>query len=600
MQEFGFEWPEDVSIQTAHLYCYRHHDEFNPNLLPKHVHLEKALRGIWPEKFSNGDTGYVWSEWSERRVHAWCYNEFMTWWGPAASAKSTDGAILALCDWLAAPDKTSVTLCSTSIEGLRQRIWREVVRFHSIAKMQDPGLFGAFRKQPPTLAYEPDDNDTAASTINAIFGIAMPEGSDENAMRNAFGKHNRYNILILDEMQMMHPAAMNAYDNTSAGGIINRFLGMGNPWSRLDGLGKASEPMGGWNSINPSMESWKTKRGICLYFDGLKSPGITDPKRYHFLVCQKDIDAMTIDPGVDSPRFWSQRRGFCPPEGMTETVLTNNFISKFDMTGKAIWLRKPKVIAGFDPAFSSGGDRACYVGADVGEERSGKTVLQVRPPEYINLSLADNGEPLTYNLANDVIDKLIRDGITPGDMSMDTTGAQRALADIIDILWRERVAKTPGLGTGTTNRISFGGAAAKEQFSLTDRSLSHDLFGNKVTELWMLFREYGMGGQIRGLDETAGLEFCSRLVLKKIFGGKVTVEPKVEMKTRTGGKSPDTADADVCVAHHVRYVMGIMPGGVAGAIAIKRFNDLERDLSLDYSDPTYTEEDSIGDALDIF
>jgi len=598
LNEFGKEWEEDVSEATMHLWCYRNHNQYDANLLPKHEHFIKAIKAIWPEKFSNGEDGYVWSEWAERRAWSWCYNEFQCWWGPAASAKSTDGAVFSLTDWFGAPDKTSVTLCSTSLEGLRQRIWREIVRYHSMAKMLDPSLFGSFRKQPPMLSYEPEDTDSAASTINAIFGIAMPEGTDENAMRNAFGKHNRYNILILDEMQMMHPAAMNAYDNVSAGGIENKFLGMGNPWSRLDGLGKASEPSDGWNSITPELEQWNTKKGVCLYFDGLKSPGIAEPDKYHFLMRQKDIDNMMEDPGPDSPRFWSQRRGWCPPEGLTETVMSENLIEKFKMKLKAIWRDRPRMCAGLDPAFSSGGDKAIYTTAKVGLGTNGMMVVELQSPERINLQLTKDGEPLTYVLAGAVIEKLIRDGLTPADLTLDTTGAQMALADIIDVEWKSRMRGNHKLSAGRCRRLSFGGKASDLPFSMTNPEICSNMYANKVAELWMLLREFGINDQIRGLSDDAVLEFCTRLVLGAIKGKKLSIEPKSEMKNRTGGRSPDTADSAVCVIDHVRYTMGVHPGSKSSGSVDTDTQRMANEMDIDAIDDVYPEEESLSDPLD--
>jgi len=599
MNEFGREFPDEASMASVHLWCYRHHIADDPDMLTKHEHFKAAIDLLFPEKFSNGETGFVWSEWEERRSLAWVTHEYQTWWGCAASGKSTSAAVYALMDWISAPNETTVTVCSTSLEALRQRIWREILRYHGLLRQQDPSVFGNVRRQPPMLSYEPEEQDGQASTINAMFGIAIPEGDDENAMRNAFGKHNRYNILILDEMQMMHPAAANAYDNISTGGIENKFLGMGNPWSRLDGLGKASEPKDGWNSISPEMEQWETKKGVCLYFDGLKSPGIKDPKKYHFLLCQKDIDSMMVDPGPDSPRFWSQRRGFCPPEGLVETVLSENFISKFNMKDSINWRDRPRYCAGLDPSFSAGGDKAVYTPAKVGLATNGKQVIQLLPPENINLQLTQDGEPLVYVLAHNVIEKLIRDGITPSDLTIDTTGAQRALADIIDIEWQQRMKDNKDLGSGRCHRLSFGGKASDKPLNMQDDTPCCELYGNKVTELWMMMREFGLNDQIRGLSDQAAIEFCMRTVLGSIKGGRIVVEPKSEMKVRTAGHSPDTADSNVCVIEHVRFMIGIIPGGDAlkdGSVELMR---LVHDLDVESSEELYQEEETFGEALDL-
>jgi len=551
---YGKRWPDDTPKATVHLWCYRHWDP-EQGMLPRHKHFELAIKALWPETLPNGERGYIWSSWSHRRLWSWVYNEYQTWWGPAASAKSTDGAVFALTEWLAAPDRTTVTLCSTSIEALRQRIWREVVRFHSLLKIQDPDILGSFRRQPPMLSYEPEGSESSASTINAIFGIAMPEGSDDDAMRNAFGKHNDYNILILDELQMMHPAAANAYDNLSTGGLGSKFLGMGNPVSRLDGLGKASEPKNGWNSISPSMDQWETKRGVCLYFDGLKSPALEDPERYFFLINQADIDQMAEDPGRDSPRFWSQRRGFVPPEGLTQTVFTENFIEKFHVKDKAVWVSEKILKMAFDPAFSAGGDRAVLTPFHYGRFTNGMMGIEFEEPITINLELS-SGEPLTYNLAFKVIKHLESRGLDPSDLSMDCTGQGNSVADVIDREWAMKHKDESS--KKKVYRVLFNSAASSEPVSVEDETPCKDKYKNKVTELWYVAREFARYDQLRGLCEIAITQFCSREVL--MAGKQDVIESKTDMKSRTGGRSPDHADSVVVGLEYVRFKLGGTPG----------------------------------------
>jgi hypothetical protein len=462
-------------------------------------------------------------------------------------------------------------------------------------KSVDESAPGEKREMPPVIYYDSKEGEIK-NEINAIFGIPIPRGTAEDAVRSALGMHNDYNILVVDELQLMHPCTLEAYDNLSAGGKEVKFLGMGNPVSRLDTLGKASEPAAGWNSISPANESWESKKGVTLFFDGYKSPGVLDPEKYWYLLTQKQINTMLKDPGPDSPRFWTQRRGFVPPEGLTETVLTENFICKFGMNiiGSA-WRMSKKICAGFDPAFSSGGDSAVYTRAEYGIATTGLFTVSFDEPEHINLELS-SGEPMAYDLANKIINKLIRDGITPGELCIDVTGSQSALADIIDVEWKKKVEDNKNLTLGRCIRVSFGGAASELPFSLVDNTECKDKFTNKVTELWMLLREFGMSNQIRGLREEAIVQFCTRLVLN--IGTKVTLEPKKEMKMRTGGKSPDDADSIVCVIEYIRHIAGVIAGGSHKGGYSPSYMKMLSDMDIESTGGTYRSEAHLEAFLD--
>lgn len=557
MIEYGREWPDGTTMANIHLWCYRNHKN-NSEMLEKHKHFEYAIKCLWPEKMSNGVKGFIWDDWAYRRIKSFCNREYQTWWGPSSSGKSTCCGVFALSHWLSAPDKTTVVVCSTTKDMLERRIWREILRFHSMYGNKLPGYHS---KTKHAIIYEDPESKAAVNTINAIFAIAVQRGTTAEAVGNMVGMHNDYNVLIIDEMQATKQAAVEAYDNLSTG-LESKFVGMGNPVSRLDPLGRASLPVNGWGTVSVSDKEWKTKRGWCLFFNGLESPGVEDPKKYHYLLTQKQIDAMSVDPGRDSPRFWSQRIGFVAPEGLTQTIFSENFMSKFSVTEKALWAGQKKRISALDPSFSAGGDRCVYRSADYGKMTNGKIGFRFNDPELINLEVS-TGEPMSYDLAFKVMDKLESDGITPSELCIDTTSAQKMVADIIDREWAVRQAKKTGGEPSIDDvcvRCSFGGAASDLPVSVQNKDTGKDLYKNKVTELWYVFREFAVNDQIRDLDEDTVEEFCIRTVLEKMdSSGRIVVESKKDMKLR-GNASPDLADAAVLIVEYARRVLHIMAG----------------------------------------
>ena len=589
MKEYGHEFPDGTPWASIHLWCYRNHDP--EIMLDRTKHFEFAIRNIWPEKTPNGEKGYVWSDWARRRMDSWVNNEYQTWWGPSSSGKSTDAGIFALTEWLAAPNKTTITVCSTTKDMLERRIWREIVRFHSMCMGILPG---ERKKQPPQIHYIDSEDPAGENTINAIFAVAVQKGTTAEAVGNMVGMHNDYNILIIDEMQATRQAAVEAYDNLSTG-IESKFLGMGNPVSRLDPLGRASEPVKGWNSISTEDDEWKTNRGVTLYFDGLKSPAIKEPKKYFFLLNEKQIKMMAKDPGRDSPRFWSQRRGFVPPEGLTQTVLTESFIVKFKMSEKSIWTTDYTMIAGLDPSFSVGGDACVLYPAKVGKMTNGITGIEFQEPVHINLKLSE-GVPMAFSIARDVIQYCRDNAIDINRLGVDVSGQQSSIADVID-----RESKD------VCHRVHFAAEGGKRPVSMEDQRPASEVYKNKMTEMWYQVREFGRNGQVRGLGYQAAEEFCQRIVSEKLdVRGRIQLESKVEMKSRTGGKSPDDADAASICIEVMRNMLGIVPGQ-GGKISTGQFSsaDVLRNMLPEdglYEEDEYSEEvfcDVIEDSVKI-
>jgi len=563
IEKYGLSWPDGTTDATIELRCYRlNHLPERGGLGPR-GHLKEAICQLWPEQLSNNERGYLWHEWMDRRLDSWVrssVDDWHTWWGPSSAGKSCDAGILALAHWLAAPDQTTVIVCSTTKDMLEKRIFGEIIRYHSLHKGKLPG---EYMKSKHAIILG-DENSK-----NGIFGIAIQKGTLSEALGNMIGIHNRYNVLIIDEMQSTREAAIDAADNLSTGEEF-KLIGMGNPVSRLDPLGKYSEPLHGWESVSPNDEEWETKYGHCLYFDGLKSPAIKAPKKFYFLLNQKQIDALKKKRGQDSPAFWSQRRGFVPPEGLIESVLTESFIVRFHMQAPAKWKYGYRIVAGLDPAYSSGGDRAMFIPAMVGLMENGMTGVAFMNPVQINLALS-SGEPMVYYLASKVIEHCDQTGVNPEDLAIDCTGTQGMLADVIEKEWKKDK-------TVKVHRVQFVGNPSDFSVSESDPTPAKKQYKNRVTELWFNMSEFARYEQIRSLPEGAAKEFCQRMIAQS--AAPIMIEPKSIMKKRTG-ESPDEADGCVCVLDLARERLGIHPGshalGINDPELEKRFLDLDVD-----------------------
>lgn len=551
-ERYGILWPDYATDLDIELKCWRHYDMYSrypgSKLLRLRDHFKNAWIIISPETLPNGKKNYVFSEWTERRIDAWCDNNFMTWWGPSSSGKTTDAAHLVYITWLAAPEETTIQVCSTSKEMLQKRIWREIVRIHTRCKGTTVGVYVPSKMMIVLRGEEEEDNP-----INGLFGVPVGQGS-----KGIKGVHNTYNYMVIDEMQDTDPVAAEEWDNLSTGKDY-KFLGMGNPDSWTNPLGIYSRPVEcQMKDLDPDIHTeWKTAKGMCIFFDGRKSPGVRDPDTYHMLLTQKQIDEMKKYPGVNSPRFWTQRIGFIPREGLQETVLTESIIVTNGGTEEPVWQRSYITVAGLDPAFSNGGDKRVLRFARIGLDVCGLHVIALYRKIYLNVELVtdeDGNEiPASYDFARKVISACKEEGVKPMYLGMDVTSAQRTLADIIEKEWDE---------SGHIHRVDFSGSPS--EFLIKDGANEIEprkIYKNRVTELWFNVSKYVRSKQIRGMDEEEIWQFCARRIQKPGDGtSRLMVEPKKQMKGMSG-RSPDDADAVSCVTAVAREVLKMDFGG---------------------------------------
>lgn len=583
-------WDESEHPAWIELLIWRNYDEYKlmgGQLLERWMHMKNAVRILFPEKFhvqrgtlSFEQRGYIWNEWTDIRCKSLCNGDkerdFQTWWGPSSSGKSTDAGILALCMWLAAPHETTVMVCSTDKKALEQRIWREVVKYYKIRG----DLPGELVRSKTAIYY-----DQAHDTLSGIFGIAVRQGTVDQAVSSIIGRHNKYVYLIIDEMQATLPAAVQAYDNLSSGREDGGFLGMGNPMNKLDPLGVASQPIDGWEKLSSENKEWKTKKGVCVYFDGLQSPGVKDPKKFPFLLTQEQIDKMAKDPGEDSPRFWTMRRGFMPPDGIIWSVLNDKMISEYHVKESITWATKPVRVAGIDPAYSAGGDKCILYPADVGLTGENDYKIQFLEPIRINLA-AKEGELMLQTLRKDICRHLRHLGISIVNTGMDTTGNQWMLADAVEEEMGER-----GL-----LRVKFTGGATSDPISVQDPRPAKDLYQNYVTELWGRMGLFFSNDMVRNLSDEACKQFCTRLLdFSTKDSRKVVIESKDILRERLG-YSPDEADAGSIVGEVVRIKLGILPmknKGASGSVSRDSYDKLARFEEKMLADDGFT-----GDSFD--
>tara|TARA_R100000808_G_scaffold15629_1_gene35982 strand:- start:8928 stop:10610 length:1683 start_codon:yes stop_codon:yes gene_type:complete len=521
VEKYGLKFSHPLSDLEVELYAFRHNRTPELGGLGRYEHFKRAANIVWPD--------LIWNEWLERQCESLCENQWVSWTGCAASGKTFGSALYALTWWLADPQNSTVILTSTTAKMIRKRAWSNICHLHRTC---DGTLPGNLVDSKTTLQAAKGDDK------NAIFAVAVLDGATSKAVANIQGIHSDRILAIVDEATDTPEAAFEAASNLSKGCSEFQFLAIGNPQSKLDEHGRFSEPKAGWETVGVETEEWETMRGVCLRFDGMKSPNMKAGRaKYEFLITPQQVEQSIKFEGESSPKFWKYVRGMWSPEGVCRTVLSETLCDKHTVGGEHTFINNATVVAGLDPAF--GGDRCILRFARYGDLEGG--LMGVEFDEVVNISLdASSPEPIHYQIASKVRDACRGKGCLPENLAIDATGEGGGLCDIMAKEWSNEI-----------RRIEFGGRASELPVSQEDPRPAHEVYANRVTELWFSVREWVIRNQIRGLDRETIIEFCTRMFddAKR----KIVIERKVDMKGRTA-QSPDLADAAALIVEVARQM----------------------------------------------
>lgn len=507
-------------------FCWRTPIDFGA---PRRIDLFKRLAA------KINPTYFEWHPWTEKLVESACENQWLAISGAAGSAKTYNITGFACTWWLSNPGNSSVIYCSTTAKALRKRGWQNVQRFYTTVPGPRLGNFVDSR-----MIWQCTKGDDR----NAIMGIAVEEGETNKVADNIKGVHTLRQMVIIDEATAVPTAIFEACTNLYSYPKEFILVMLGNPRSRLDEFGKFMEPKDGWQSVSIETEEWETtpkingKTGICIRFDAEKSPNITLGSIVSkHLPTKERVEARKRAAGWENdPSYWSNERGFPPPEGLNKNVFSESMLQTHDAYGKHRFTGSDFTIIGaLDPA-RTGGDRAALRFAKLGEIENGEWGMEVGPPIVVRLN-AQSSNPIDYQLTEQVqrecglvkcFGNATEYWCRPEHFGVDATGGGADLCDIMQRIWSPKII-----------RIGFGESPSDDACSHEDIRPASEVYRNRRAEMYFRTANAVKSNQLKGIDR----ETARELVTIEFDDSK----PKIVLMSKEDyrkkfGKSPDFAD----------------------------------------------------------
>lgn len=522
VEKYGYKVPVGTPLIALELNAYRDGITVEEGGLGAEEHFKKAWRIMWPE--------YEWSDWVEMLIHAWCTHKWIWVIGHRRASKTYTGAHCAWLDYNADPFHTLTSLSTVTFEGLKLRMWSDLLRAEETAVVKQPYKI---RSSTNELRVFPETSSRESQEKFQIHGMAVQNTQD--AAGRIKGGHAPRRRILLDEAEDMPDVIYDAAGNPMSAPDA-KFLALANPIEKVSRFGNEICPVGGWASVRDTDLFWFTKNGgIVLHFDGLQSPNLTQSKKiFTGLLTRADVDETRVRATEDSVEWWSQIRGWPPPDGLVAKIFPSSVIEKAKPA--IVFDFKTEPCATLDPAFESD-DCVMHFG-DKGELRDGRVAISATESETLAFKVGEQFEPKDYQAAHWVIERCKARGIQPKNFIMDRSGGGRGVFAIVQKEWSREI-----------HGIDYGGPATERPLRADEDDKCVDVYKYFVTELWFRGRACCEDGILGGLGKvspkTAEDLSARRYETKKETQGTVQIaEQKKEMKKRLG-RSPDNGDAYV-------------------------------------------------------
>lgn len=426
------------------------------------------------------------------------------------------------------PDSLVLTTAPKESQ-LKQNLWGELSVVLDQYKKTRPYM------RIKSLNLKPEGNNKHcpyAQRWEAI-GIVSQVGAEEQSATKYQGYHRKHMLIICEEAAAMHPAVMNAIENTCSDAETNLIFCLGNPDSELDELHRFCE-------FNTKVDSYR----ISAY----DHPNVVLKRSViPGAVTQSSIDLRLEKFGESHPLFQSRVRGITP-DGSDNNLIRAQWINECTLGHKDFkaTLTNGWNAVGIDVANSEEGDKAALAWGKANELVSVQEFQCPNASDLANAVVLSNYEIEDYNQENERLGK-------PHRITYYNT------PKLLDFHIREDYIGVDSVGVGvstinqflslnmTVQSLQGGSEDWDEALPVDDQGHPLYTFANLRSQMFWEFRE-----DLRLHRIVINIESDLWKALKKEasvpkfkVGSRISIESKDNIKKRLGGKSPNILDAVV-------------------------------------------------------
>lgn len=540
----------------------------------------------WPQHFVNftkivfGDPrGIFYFEWNPnamRILGSFYKHNILAIAGHKSSGKTETLALIGAMWFFLFPKDTKVIVTSTTVAAAKDKVWGKIklIWIH-LEKYFGPNIVpGKLVDSQNRIRFE---HNGVKSETRGIVLLASESSSEKESADKLQGTKAERMIVMGDEFATLKHSLLNTVLNNLTANKQCKLAGAFNPNSFYDPGGIISRPKGGWATITEDDDEWETEiepfglKGYCIRFDGEKSPNVVlGEERWKGLLTLEKLQQ--IGPiGTKTKGYYEQIRGFWSPAGDLDSIYTETEIVKYGADRPCTtWVEPPVMMAGLDPAYVHGGDRAvltigkCGIAVNVDTQTKQK-VFELTHIYNLDEDITNKSISKSEWIVKITKQKLAEHKVDVRNFAIDATGGGEPFGALIA---RE-------IGLGFIN-VCFAGRASDLPVSRNDSRKGKDRFFNMASELWYVGRELIRTGQLKGLRPDAVAEMVSRTYQER--AGVVQIESKKDMRLRTK-KSPDISDSLFLCLFAARVRHGLSSNEKAAVVLRHTKNP---DFSLDF------------------
>ena len=546
-EQYGQVWDAGTTPLAIELWGYRN------NVLPAvgglgaEGHFRNAFHLAWPK--------FLWHDWMELLTTAFCQERFVTVIGHTRATKTYGAAHLFYLDYCAAPLETWTSLTTVTFDGLKSRMWSDMMAAVETASFPCPFKISSTSSE---MKMRMKEKGHRADEKFMVEGFATSKTKDSKGRIQ--GKHANRRRLGLDEAQELPDAIFEA--ETNAGSAPDfKSLRLANPTLRHSKFGReCMEPAGGWEVNHDTNLYWRTKAGhLVLHFDGMQcynvklyfqmqrgqiTPVEYAAKKLPFMLTYEYAEEVRTQKGEDSLEWWMYVRGYPPGDGIVSRCFPELVIDR--MKHDILFDFRPTSFAVLDPAYTHD-ECVIHFGA-YSEMREGGIGIQFSETLVAPINITDKLKTKDEQIA-EFIERVCKErAVLPENFIQDVTGNGRSVYSHLSKNWGRGVLA-----------VEFGGAPTNRPLIHGQPKLCDELFCYMVDELHFRAAAWATSGRIGGLGKLSAKtteDLACRLYF--IVKGKQRVESKDEVKKRLG-RSPDHGDAFILVGELMAR-KGHLPG----------------------------------------